>query len=673
MKKVSLLLVLFLFPFMVLAKDTCDSNDIVIQSITLEKSTGHIEELNEASIDNQKINLGLKMDVVGDSAEYKVVVKNNADEDYYFDERALNIDMDSVNYEVSFDDNTSLIKAGEEKVIYLKVSYKEQMDATNFDNGLYDGTQVMKLNVMTLENPFTGRFLGLLILMSLLFGFFVLYRDKKKTAYLLLLISFTIPFSVKAVCRHSLEVNTNFVIDARNAIFLPGKEFNIKVKQLVGDDTTTSTNGYNFRDQLITAFRYSDVEPVDSNKEEKNIVSVPESRYPIYAWFDNGTLYWWSEDKTPALENPSYMFFYFFQLSDLSGIENFDSSNVEVLDYFIVGTQITNLNYLANWNVENLIQMGDTFALNQNMVDITGLSNWNISNVETLSFVFYSANGLRNLEGIKNWDTSNVTNMQGLFYNCGIESLVPLRNWNISNVINLGGVFEFCTNLVTLEGLENWDTSNVENMSFLFDQNTSLVNIDAIKNWDVSKVTTMRQLFCSAVNLEEIDLSNWKTDSLEDMINMFGMWNSNGSSRYDSKLKRIIFSKKFNTTKVVHMDMAFVNLVLLESIEGIEYWNTPLLTTAYAMFSACFSLTSLDISNFDTRNVTDFRRMFDGCNRLETIYVGDKWSTESNTEATSPVFSNQMRLRNFDPNNPNCSDLSYAHTGEGGYLTLKTD
>ena len=131
-----LLLLLLLIPFSVFAKDTCDVNAIKIQSIELENSTGHIEELNESSISNQKINLGLKMDVVGDSAEYKIVVKNNSLEDYYFDERALNIDMESVNYEVSFDDNTNLMKAGEEKTVYLKVSYKEQMDSTNFNNGI---------------------------------------------------------------------------------------------------------------------------------------------------------------------------------------------------------------------------------------------------------------------------------------------------------------------------------------------------------------------------------------------------------------------------------------------------------------------------------------------------------------------------------------------------------
>ena len=39
------------------------------------------------------------------------------------------------------------------------------------------------------------------------------------------------------------------------------------------------------------------------------------------------------------------------------------------------------------------------------------------------------------------------------------------------------------------------------------------------------------------------------------------------------------------------------------------------------MFSDCESLESLNLSNFDTSNVTDMRYMFDGCYKLRTIYM----------------------------------------------------
>ena len=38
-----------------------------------------------------------------------------------------------------------------------------------------------------------------------------------------------------------------------------------------------------------------------------------------------------------------------------------------------------------------------------------------------------------------------------------------------------------------------------------------------------------------------------------------------------------------------------------------------------SMFSGCNSLSSLDLSNFNTQNVTDMSYMFCGCNSLSSI------------------------------------------------------
>lgn len=44
------------------------------------------------------------------------------------------------------------------------------------------------------------------------------------------------------------------------------------------------------------------------------------------------------------------------------------------------------------------------------------------------------------------------------------------------------------------------------------------------------------------------------------------------------------------------------------------------------MFSSCSGLTSLDLSKFDTRNVTDMSSMFSGCNRLTSLDLSG-WDT----------------------------------------------
>ena len=41
----------------------------------------------------------------------------------------------------------------------------------------------------------------------------------------------------------------------------------------------------------------------------------------------------------------------------------------------------------------------------------------------------------------------------------------------------------------------------------------------------------------------------------------------------------------------------------------------------YYLFSDCFSLTSLNLSNFDTSKVTDMRAMFYGCSKLTLLNI----------------------------------------------------
>ena len=52
-----------------------------------------------------------------------------------------------------------------------------------------------------------------------------------------------------------------------------------------------------------------------------------------------------------------------------------------------------------------------------------------------------------------------------------------------------------------------------------------------------------------------------------------------------------------------------------------------------SMFDGCSSLTSLDLSGWDTGSVTSMYYMFYNCSNLKTVYVGDLWSTEKVTDS----------------------------------------
>lgn len=50
------------------------------------------------------------------------------------------------------------------------------------------------------------------------------------------------------------------------------------------------------------------------------------------------------------------------------------------------------------------------------------------------------------------------------------------------------------------------------------------------------------------------------------------------------------------------------------------------------MFSHCENLTSLDVSNFDTSNITNFEGMFSHCENLTTLDLSDFDTSNVNTK-----------------------------------------
>lgn len=89
------------------------------------------------------------------------------------------------------------------------------------------------------------------------------------------------------------------------------------------------------------------------------------------------------------------------------------------------------------------------------------------------------------------------------------------------------------------------------------------------------------------------------------------------------------------------------------------------------MFYNCPTLSEIDLSSFDTKNVENFKWMFDGATSLTKIYVGENWNTEKNTAETANVFPGSCNLPNFSTANESYRDLRWAYVGEGGYLSVK--
>ena len=76
----------------------------------------------------------------------------------------------------------------------------------------------------------------------------------------------------------------------------------------------------------------------------------------------------------------------------------------------------------------------------------------------------------------------------------------------------------------------------------------------------------------------------------------------------------------FNTQDVTNMTNMFANCNSLTNL-NLSNFNTQNVTNMNDMFSCCNSLTNLDLSNFNTQNVTDMNEMFFGCKSLKKDHI----------------------------------------------------
>ena len=129
----------------------------------------------------------------------------------------------------------------------------------------------------------------------------------------------------------------------------------------------------------------------------------------------------------------------------------------------------------------------------------------------------------------------------------------------------------------------------------------------------------------------------------------------------------------FNTRNVTNMFFMFYCCESLTSLD-VTNFDTGNVTDMSYMFGACSKLKSLDVSSFNTAKVIDMSGMFSTCTNLQTIYIGDEWSTDQ-VENSYTMFEGSTNIVGGDgtPYNPNRVDKSLAFAGGGGYMSFKGD
>ena len=111
----------------------------------------------------------------------------------------------------------------------------------------------------------------------------------------------------------------------------------------------------------------------------------------------------------------------------------------------------------------------------------------------------------------------------------------------------------------------------------------------------------------------------------------------------------------WDTSKVTNMESMISYCSSLFSLD-VSNFDTSNVTTMFSMFSGCYSLTSLDLSDWNTSNVTNMSCMFENCGPLSSLDVSD-WDT-SNVTNMGLMFNNCISLTSLDLSNWDTSSVT---------------
>ncbi|MBO0467259.1 BspA family leucine-rich repeat surface protein [Enterococcus plantarum] len=289
------------------------------------------------------------------------------------------------------------------------------------------------------------------------------------------------------------------------------------------------------------------------------------------------------------------------------------------------------------------------------------------------SFLFSSlsprSNRLRSLisiEGIENLDTSQVTNMSNMFYEMSSIASLDLSAFNTNKSTNFYSMFEGVSSLKELN-ITNFNTQNGSTKNMFFgDNNLSKITLGsnfkgqatglpAISHSNGYSGNWMNQTTNVSVGTSDAFITNYDGSAPGTFVWQKQLWNdvswdfSNGvltfldtGSFNESKnspwnrtddlkinaedVKKIVFTKAVTAPSDSSYLFSSISstsnrLKTLTSIEGIKNLDTSQVTNMSNMFYEMSSITSLDLSAFNTNKSTNFYSMFEGASSLKELNI----------------------------------------------------
>ncbi|MFN6833023.1 BspA family leucine-rich repeat surface protein, partial [Enterococcus hirae] len=291
-----------------------------------------------------------------------------------------------------------------------------------------------------------------------------------------------------------------------------------------------------------------------------------------------------------------------------------------------------------------------------NVTEIEGLSQLDTSNVTTMSYMFYGMSSVTSLD-LSNFDTSKVTSM----YNMCTGT--PLKK------LTLGDTFKFVNGqggLTSAWKREDGKGTFYSAADFMKNYGTGDLTagtyVSATGWWGTSPYNFDKNT--GTLTIEAGELSGYEESP----------WNSRTVDL--EAIKKIVLSGKVvapeNSNYLFSTSTGGKDLTNVTEIEGLSQLDTSNVTTMSYMFYGMSSVTSLDLSNFDTSKVTSMYNMCTGT-PLKKLTLGDTFKFVNGQGGLTSAWKREDGKGTFYSAKDFMKNYGTGDLTAGTYVSVKTD
>lgn len=265
------------------------------------------------------------------------------------------------------------------------------------------------------------------------------------------------------------------------------------------------------------------------------------------------------------------------------------------------------------------------------------VSQLDMSNVTSIKNIFENDISLTYID-TSSWTLEKNNNVEKAFYGCERLKGVDLKGFRFDRYTSLASMFYLCKNIDDIK-LDDADLSNINNMQSTFQGCQSIKSLD-LRSLPVSTGINMTNTFYNCTSLEEIKFGS--AIKLSDMQAMF----------YGCKSLKHIDTLAFDTSNVKNMYNTFYGCSSLESID-LSSFDTSNVTTMRAMFSGC-SIEELDVSMLNTQSLTTLQEFITSTNIVDFNING---IDTHNVTIMKSFVQNCKRLKSLDISTSDTSNV----------------